>query len=579
MKHKALLIFFTLLMLENSFAVEAKLTLSPCSGNCLLQEFEDQPVDSSQNVSPFRGSYESYISQKCHYKNIESFYKFSASNKELGAQLTDWLKQCEPELARYNTSSVLTMLKLNYLDYDFNNNPKIQQVKIVYDQKTIVTGLLVLKDTKRRPLVIVKNGVFGNAEDTSTVRNMLMHFSEESPFHVLILGNLTGDDFIKDNGYIAVGGFEEGRQIHKVVDILLEENSPVKNFIHDIHMLGISLGGNGAYFSALYNEFVEESKKIKSHIAYCPVANLERSLNHVYQPKGLGVLFSFITKRLLYDLLSFVPHLQDIFNPDEKLKSKMVKGVLVEGAIRSLKERTNASPWDMQPFVGAKINNESDLWKYNDFNLYVDQVKEPLLVIHSADDFVVTSQHNSNPLRSVASHKQNVGFVNLNQGGHCSFSLAYGWPTFSKLLQQYVLSHSTYDYAQESRVVKIKYQQSPMQNSRYRFAKYEWIYNQSKKSFDLRMSYRMDHMPVLRGNAKCSSQDYRFSDSACYFHQSYSVDASVFAELGIVIPNTSFETSTLNRVLNTHLIPVDEKGEIPYGKGQSPTHLVYRSAK
>ena len=51
----------------------------------MLEEFkavEQEPIGGK--VAAFKGSYQSYISEKCHYKNIEGFFTRPQTNQDLG---------------------------------------------------------------------------------------------------------------------------------------------------------------------------------------------------------------------------------------------------------------------------------------------------------------------------------------------------------------------------------------------------------------------------------------------------------------------------------------------------------------
>ena len=101
------------------------------------------------------------------------------------------------------------------------------------------------------------------------------------------LANVSGTDYLKDNGVVAVGGFDEGDQIMQVAEIVKDSNAKLSQYISDIHVLGFSLGGNGALFSSLYNSFSED-RPISSVAAICPVVNLQPTMESVFSKSFRG---------------------------------------------------------------------------------------------------------------------------------------------------------------------------------------------------------------------------------------------------------------------------------------------------
>ena len=47
------------------------------------------------------------------------------------------------------------------------------------EDKLKIRGILGLKDKKKRPLVIIRNGVYGNASETAVSKNLIMQLFDE----------------------------------------------------------------------------------------------------------------------------------------------------------------------------------------------------------------------------------------------------------------------------------------------------------------------------------------------------------------------------------------------------------------
>ncbi len=531
--------------------------------------------DSGYNVT---GGYTSYISSPCHYTQLKEVMNAPVTyTSDMAINLQKWVDTCQRELSRFQTNPLMSLLNFTLVQYPLEQNSRLQNLTFTYDENHLkVRALMAIKDHKKRPLVIFRNGVYGDATESTVSKNFIMQVFDESPFHMLFLGNLTGEQFIRDNGMLAMGGFDEGRQFQEIIKQLIADDSPYKDLIEDIHVMGVSLGANGALFSSLYNSYVpEDISKIKSVTALCPVVNLENSLNHVFSNTILGAVYTQITYHLLKKVFKDVPVLAELLNYNDIWTRDEIANAIKGGAVRYYKDRTFKTPWDYAPFIGKRIESEQDFWDVNNFTTYADQVTTPTLVVHAKDDFIVPVDLNTKLLfEKLKNNKTNVGIVEVENGSHCAYNVANGWPTMSTLMREFILNHSSYRDNQELTENKLQYKRAPQNSSVEVFARYNWILDKKKSTAKLRMTYLDKWARSPNGMYVCRTGDYRYANgSVCYRSFDVDVKLSTFQGLNIRSPASDFEANTMSRWLNTHVTPTLEDGQIPYGMTKYPTHF------
>src|SRR5690606_29663669 len=130
-----------------------------------------------------------------------------------------WIQNCQYEISRFREGAIQSLVRFSTVNYPLVKNSKLKNIEFTYDRgRSVARAIIGIKDQKRRPLVVIKNGLYGEANEETVSKNFFMHLFDESPFHVLLLGNMTGKDFLLDNARVALGGYDEGRQIHEIID-------------------------------------------------------------------------------------------------------------------------------------------------------------------------------------------------------------------------------------------------------------------------------------------------------------------------------------------------------------------------
>lgn len=406
----------------------------------LSDSFPVSPLaDLRRDVS---GVSKSFAAGECQGDQITSSFEQTDSFISQVDLLSSYFRKCGQDISNpLSRTPVFPLIQFAAIRYVFSENQNLKMAKITLPEGRVVRGVLGLKpDRKPRPFILVKCGVFCDAKESANVVSALMHLFDESPFHVLVLGNITGAQFEGENSSFAVGGFDEGRQLFQIASFLKEE-SWFKERISTVQTLGVSLGGHAALFSALYssqNPLSSGHRAIDASMAICPVVNLENSLQRLYSHDLLSYGYTLITFRTLMSFADKLPFLRQALAQIKKTNPQEFYELLTQSSLKYYQDWTQKQPWDFQPFAGLKIQTQEQLWGVNNFANFVHQVEIPTFVVFAANDDIVRFNDNAaliprdNPL---------VQVLSVPQGGHCAFSVANGYERWSRLLQDYFISN------------------------------------------------------------------------------------------------------------------------------------------
>ena len=189
------------------------------------------------------------------------------STTEYFKQLKDYFKRCEGELSSKGWHGIFALLKYSMYYYPIFTHPNIKLVTVPLPSGVKVPAILAMKeDTRPRPLIVVKCGVFCSAEESPSTRAYIMKLFDQSPFNVLFLANQTGLDYMEKNRYVSLGGWSEGYEAVQVGK-WMKDTWELRNRISSVHLMGISLGGNAAVFGAAFNDMrsEEHTSELQSH--------------------------------------------------------------------------------------------------------------------------------------------------------------------------------------------------------------------------------------------------------------------------------------------------------------------------
>ncbi|MFS4459587.1 hypothetical protein [Bdellovibrio sp. HCB2-146] len=354
-----------------------------------------------------------------------------------GALVQKYFQDCATDLSTGNIGAIVNMTKMMTMKYEPLTHPFLRRVILQLPGNIKLKGLLGLKgDMKRRPLVIMRLGIFSNVEDFKPERAWTMMYFDQSPFNVLLLENMSSGDFIANNSQFSFGGYDEGLQNILVAQMLQDSQQPISRIIDSVHMFGMSLGGNGVLFASLLNEYNSPKNRplIQSFLGMCPVVDLQHTMESLTQGGTFSALVDVWSRsrlRGLSDKLSGVNE-YDNFSFLKKAVSEIAR--TYHGGLSYI------SSVHLPP--GMK--DSSDFWALNDFWKFYRDVKQPVLILATDKDPAVPFEVNSGRLqnKSLKVDSKNIRVVNLPEGYHCTLPISYDWKALSTILQSYVLSHS-----------------------------------------------------------------------------------------------------------------------------------------
>lgn len=518
-------------------------------------------------------------------KKIFSGYAgMTPDDSALQANLKKFFAECTPNNVPIKMKSSLgPLIRFLRISYPFRQDNRFKNLSATLKDGRKFNAILGLQKTEKpRPLVIFKCGVFCDSNPSASINSMIYQLFDESPFHIMAVGNMTGEDFLIANSSPGLGGFEEGKQLFEIADWLQAKDSPVKNKISSVHVVGASLGGHAALYSSLYGSLNigAESKTypISSVIGVCPVVNLKNSMERFYKDDLLSWAAKILATHRLKSQIMMLPILRNYY----KLNNGSGKEALMEtsmGGFRFYQDWTNKYEWPLAPFQGIKFTDIQQFWYVNNFINYLPQIKLPTMVLHSTNDMIVESNDNSLLIESKIqdifnnsqSQNQNnmqlpIFTLNMQYGNHCAFGVAQGWNRIGTLYREWIFRNSP--EIQKYRKKKTFSLQSPIRlNAFGRWVKYKWFVKPNRNYAELKLigfnpigesCYQKD--PFEYDESSWDNQEKTFCSVLNYVK----VPLTEFSELmdgqKYEVPETEFQAQSLARKINTQSVLLDAKG-------------------
>jgi hypothetical protein len=363
--------------------------------------------------------------------------KVAPSVQLQGALIQKYFRDCAAELETGRNSEFANLTQMMSTKLEPEKNPFLHQVVFSLPGNIKLKGLLALKgDFKKRPLVILRLGVFSNVEEFMPERSWFMMLFEQTPFNVLVVENMSGSDFIADNSRFAFGGYDEGIQNILLAQILKDPNEPLSRLVESLHLFGVSLGGHGVFFASLLNSLNSTKGRplFQSFMAACPVVNLETTMHHLSSTKPFAYLVDLWSRKRLAGLPEKLPSVNDhdSFAFLEKSVSEVAR--TYQGGLSYV---TSVK-------LPSGMVDGPEFWKLNDFWGFYKSVQDPVLVLATHNDPIVPFGLNSQTLQSrkLNSVAANISVVEFPRGIHCTLPVPYDWKVISSLTQSYILSHA-----------------------------------------------------------------------------------------------------------------------------------------
>ena len=364
-----------------------------------------------------------------------------------------YLQRCQDKLGEGATNPYNQLFVLKQAVYEFESASQVIPVEFITPDLLTLRAQLLLQPTREaRPLVMIKCGLHCDIGDPS-LRVMLMMLYDEGPFHVLLIPSLSSRSFQRDNHILALGGFDEGRQLIHLAQHLISPAFAYHSRISRLHLIGVSLGGQAAAYAALYAGYTPDTfntgrQLFSTTIAACPVIDLETSMKSLFRKTNVAgrLIFNDFWSQIV-DLGEVIPLLSNMVNMFRFQKKDIndVTELIGEGALEYYQRVTQKPEWAMAPLQNSPVFVSNDLWKMNRFQNFAPLLKSPLLVWAAQNDPVVRTQNNTSLLRRPEIKSNTSEFLQVletKDGGHCTFTEAYGWREFGAIARALMMSES-----------------------------------------------------------------------------------------------------------------------------------------
>lgn len=328
-----------------------------------------------------------------------------------------YFETCEEKIKDQSILSQFLGLRTLSIANNMSRNSLLRRVQLQLDSGVIVSGVLGVKDfVKKRPLVILRLGIFGQADEMLAETFIYKMLFEQSYFNILILDNSANVYFLKNNPKaLSFAGYDEGLQNLALAKLLRSSNEPLGQLVSSVHLVGVSLGGHGVIHANIKN--TEQNSPIESFMTFCPLVQFNETLDY---HRG--------QTRLLNRFANYWGRLR----MQEFLKDKGDSFV-----------NSNQILPDLADYIGAEYAKDHEdkkiFFTRNDF-LKNNDLSSELIIFSSLDDKLVPYELNSQWI----SERQKEGRFKqavvqpLKYSFHCGIPDHYLWAPWSNLLNSYI---------------------------------------------------------------------------------------------------------------------------------------------
>ncbi len=380
------------------------------------------------------------ISEKCDFKNWQTALynrKQSTEYNELGSYLQKYVDECGALLETGLNGLFENVHYMLSMKFDPQKHPFFHKVMFHLPGNVKLKGILGLKgDSKPRPLIIVRLGIFAGIEDFYADRAWAMMLFEQSPFNVLLVENMTNTDFVENNSRFSFGGYDEGIQNIHLAKYFKNPKEPISTLVSSVHYMGISLGGHGVLFSSLLNGLNSPPKQslISSFVLMCPVVDLKKSMSGLTNKEYYAPLIDVWSRR----------RLSGIFLKDPEFKANSYFSFLPTLITKIEKSYQGGLSYNSDIKLPEGMLDHADFWGVNDYWKFYENIKEPVLIFATQQDPAVNFNDNSKTIleKKIGQNTRNLNVVEMKRGYHCTLPVAYDWANQVTLYQNYFLSQA-----------------------------------------------------------------------------------------------------------------------------------------
>lgn len=331
-----------------------------------------------------------------------------------------------------------------FFDYKINETNGFRPIDFTLSNAVSVRGLLALHGKEKRPLVIFRMGIFGNRDEPLAERYILKILFQDLGYHVLALESLTSHGYLVGNEHISAGGFEEGLHTFFILNQIRKKKWDWVTQISDIHLVALSMGGEGAFLTQFLDE--ETNQQIKSSLFFCPLMNFKTTYDNLLTPSPMHVAMDLWTSRRLKAFEKYAPNLNDLsmWKSFFDFKPRFTPALLSwlnsnrKAPLLTVEDFNREFPdLKIPDSVKTHIDQSQNFDELNNFWGIYKNTKSPITILVTEVDPLVPIELNAGLIDA----KKQPGIhlkttVNHLKGMHCALAEAYQWPFLVELVKR-----------------------------------------------------------------------------------------------------------------------------------------------
>lgn len=409
------------------------------------------------------------LTPTCSPQDLQKSLTESVTAEAYNEVFQKYSAKCEKEFVQAYRPPFLGLLGLFAMKYSLDNNPFLRRTVIHLPNGQKLKAVLALKDEKKRPFVIVRMGITGNVEEAYAERFFYYHLFERGFFHLLLVENLTSTDFIHNNQVMDFGGISEAYQNIWLVEKLRSPEEKLSKLIESVHLIGLSLGGQGVLASAWIEPVQKKKNLVQSFLGLCPLVNLQSTFNELFVKSYYKYPLEFWSRSRFAEIEKFRPDLYEM--------NWGLAGRLLHASETAFKKQAGLFSIEEPSF----IKNSDDFYFLHNLSQWDPTLRKELRSWVTTHDSIVPVVFNSG-------HLPGLKPLVIEQGHHCSFAVEWHPHVTQALFNSHILQNSKMKF-DEIKVVIEK-----VENSDYQFQ--DFI---SSKDGDLKL--------ILKSQTKGATQE------------------------------------------------------------------------
>lgn len=354
------------------------------------------------------------MKSRCSLKELGILLESTAVLQQQQQILSEYVKNCDPA---YSKNNFINALKILSQRGSFHHHPFFKYSFLNFPANIKTRALWGVKSEAKRDLVIVRPGVYGNVDELIAERYILYLLTELNDYHVVVLENSTSGNHFVNNEDVTIGAPKEAFENLYLAE-QIRKHPKLSKLVDKIHIMGISLGGNGALLSSLINQ-KEGGKYFDKTLLFCPVVDFESSFKEQMQDGLRSYAIDAWSSRRFKDLEAKKDfELSSFWESLFSLRPRWVNSAW------SLFEKKYKFHPEWQTYL-SKDFYQGDFVK--DYQFYTEQTRLPdnLYVVATDVDPIVFPESNYQRLADKAHEK--TFFYKFHDGFHCSFAYTYQW--------------------------------------------------------------------------------------------------------------------------------------------------------